>query len=94
MPKSNVFYCVEGVLESKIDEEIIIMNLQDGFYYGLDEIASRVWELLKERSLSLENLCSILQDEFDVDNETCQRETLIFLQSLKEQGLVNEIVDV
>ncbi|WP_080241461.1 HPr-rel-A system PqqD family peptide chaperone [Spirosoma rigui] len=89
-----VYFCSQDVLESKIDDEIVLMSISTGEYYGLDETGSRIWELLTATPMTLTSLCQALQVEFDVDEATCQEDTSSFLQDLVEKGLVTELSEV
>ena len=88
----STFSCVESVLESKIDDEIVLMSLDNGYYFALDEIGSSIWELLQVRPSSLVELCQELVKEYDITEVQCQSETHIFLQDLVEQGLIKETI--
>ena len=35
----------DNVLFSELDTEIVMMDIQQGNYYGLEEPATRIWEL-------------------------------------------------
>ncbi len=91
MPSNLPYSCSQDVLESKIDDEIVLMNISTGEYYGLDEIGSRIWEMLTATPMTLVSLCRALLIEFDVDEATCQTDASIFLQHLVEQGLVQQL---
>ena len=90
MSKSVLYSCSQGVLETKVDEEIVLMNLNGGIYYGLDEVASRVWGILSAKPMTLDTLCEVLIAEYKVDRLSCQEDTRSFLGTLIERGLVKE----
>ncbi|MBW1829607.1 MAG: PqqD family protein, partial [Deltaproteobacteria bacterium] len=61
----SVVVQVVDLVSSSLDEETVMMSVNSGKYYGLDEIGSRIWELIKQpRSVS--DLCDILLGEFEV----------------------------
>ena len=60
-----------------------------GAYFGLDEIGSRVWELLEEPR-SIDELCATLRGEYDVDPETCRGDVTALVERLREAKLVRE----
>lgn len=74
-------------LMARVGEELVILDSRDSRYYGLDPIGRRMWELL-ERPQSVDALCRILQDEFDVAEETCRRDVLPFLEQLSDARLL------
>ena len=50
-------------------------------------VGSRVWELLRE-PMSVTELCATLQDEFEVEPETCEGEVMALVQKLLDEKLV------
>lgn len=81
----------EGIVEAEIDGETVMMSIENGAYYGLDAIASRIWALL-ERPLSVQNICELLVLEFDVDMAQCQQDVLSFLTDMAERKVIQVTV--
>lgn len=75
------------MVTSKIDNEVVMMSVDQGEYYGLDETGSRIWEMIEE-PVSVNDLVRMLIDEFDVSFEECQKDTLDFLNDLNAKGLL------
>ena len=81
---------VEELVSSDLDGETVMMSVQNGKYYGMDKIGSRIWALIEEpRSVS--NVCNILLGEFNVSRERCEQDVLAFLNKLAEDNLVKVI---
>ena len=70
-----------------LDGEVAILNLKDGIYYGLNSVGNRIWKLI-QRPISVEEMISILLDEFDVDEETCYQEVINLLEDLSARNLI------
>jgi hypothetical protein len=75
------------LVSAKIDDEIVLMSVKSGKYFGLNRSASRIWEHLEE-PLELEELYSVLMREYKVNFETCRSDTDIFLKQLHEKSIV------
>lgn len=75
------------LLANQMDGEIVMMSIDNGEYYGLDEVGSRIWELM-EKPVSIHNLVEQLMAEFDVDYDDCLRDTQEFLEDLFDKDLV------
>jgi hypothetical protein len=73
-----------------VDETIVMMSILQGKYYGLDEIGTRIWELIAEPR-SIGAVCATLLQEFDVDEETCRRDVLDFVRELAGEKLVRVV---
>jgi len=81
----------DELLSSELDGETVMMSIESGKYYGLEEIATRIWELI-EQPTSVSALCDTLVSEFDVAREQCEADVLPFLAELAKEGVV-EVVD-
>lgn len=92
MLQNIVYKCVEDVLDTNIDDEVVLMSISQGVYISLDEVGSRIWELLKSNTLDIETLCTSLQEEYEVDSLTCMNETKAFLDDMVERGLIEATV--
>ena len=66
-----------------IGNQIAILNLKSGVYYGLDAVGSRVWELVQQPR-SLTEIEGSLLAEYEVDRERL---------SLELRGLCNTLVN-
>jgi hypothetical protein len=75
------------LIANQMDGEIVMMSIDNGEYYGLDEIGSRIWELL-ETPVRISDLIASLTEEFEVEKDECYNDTLEFLGDLKEKQLL------
>ena len=75
------------ILDSQIDEEVVILNMELGKYFGLNPIASCIWEKLKN-SITPTQIISELIEEYDVEEKQCREETLELLESLLKSKLI------
>lgn len=74
-------------VSSALDGETVILSLDGGVYFGLDEVASRVWELIRE-PVSVDSLCGQLQAEYDIEPACCRAELIALLDALERAGLL------
>jgi len=73
-------------------EEAVMMSVDAGRYFGLNAVASRVWELL-ESPKTVRELCARLCEEFVVEATTCETELLRFTGELIDNGIVHEAAE-
>ena len=74
-------------VSADLQGEAVVLGIEKGVYYGLDEVAARVWELLREpRQVSV--IRDAIVSEYDVDVATCQRDLLDFLNRLEAEKLI------
>lgn len=70
------------------DGDVVILNLADGVYYGLNEVGARIWKLIRQ-PVSVRQLTDTLLSEYDVDAEQCYREVERLLKELFAHGLLH-----
>ncbi len=70
-------------------EETLMMSVKAGRYYGLDAVASRIWELL-ETPKTVAQLCAQICQEFEIDAQTCEADVLKFTGDLVDNRIVHE----
>lgn len=77
----------DDVLFQDLNGEGVLLNLKSGVYFGLNQVGTRVWQLLEEHSVLAEILDRLLE-EFDVPSEECSRDLLNLVLEMEQQGLV------
>ena len=75
------------LLSTEVDKEVLIMSIDAGRYFGLDEIASDLWRRL-EAGPTFDELVAILREHYNGDPAEIERDTLAFVDKLREHGLV------
>ena len=69
------------------DEETAMLDIQSGKYFGLDDIGSRIWELIEKPRTVHEVVVELLK-EYEIEEEPCLRDVLAFLNKLNKQKLI------
>lgn len=67
--------------------EAVILNLEDGVYYGLNSVACRVWEMIKE-PITVRQIRDSLLLEYEIEEATCTRDLLELLEQFERWKLV------
>ena len=67
--------------------EAAILDLKNGIYYGLDPVGARIWELI-QAPREVQEITSLLLDEYDVEAAQCQNDVVALLGQLLERGLI------
>ncbi|MBK9316707.1 MAG: PqqD family protein [Acidobacteria bacterium] len=75
-----------------IEGESVLLNLNNESYYGLDEVGTRMWELLTT-SESIQAAYDQLLDEYEVEAETLRRDMQNLISKLFDQGLLEISVE-
>ena len=64
-----------------------MMDLETESYLGLNSVAARIWEST-ESSLSVSDICDLMQKEFSVDRKTCEADVCSCIEKMQSLGLV------
>jgi hypothetical protein len=76
-----------NVLVRFLGKECVLLNLKSEIYYGLDEIGTRMWQLLTTAA-SIEDAYTELLAEFDVDTALLRQNLTELLERLADKGLL------
>jgi hypothetical protein len=75
-------------VSTELDGETVILDVASGIYSGLDPVGTMIWNLL-ERPITFADIVETVLDTYDVQEEQCVKEMLVFLQDLASHGLLS-----
>ena len=87
-----ILVAARDVMTADFSQEIVLLNLMDGVYYGVDGVAARVWALLQS-PIAVGTILETVADEFEVERSRCEREVRAFVQELVDRGLADVCSD-
>jgi hypothetical protein len=70
-----------------VEDEAVLLNLDDGNYYGLNAVGARMVELLQEGA-NIGTAYRTLLEEYDVEAERLRRDLEQLIGEMQTQGLV------
>jgi hypothetical protein len=85
------FTCPFHVTTNQIEDELVALNLESSFYYGVDDIGTQIWRLLIDEQMTLAEACRRIREEYDVNAETCRREVGAFVEQLINARLLEAV---
>lgn len=71
----------------KVEDEMVLLGMEDGIYYGLNPVGAFIWEQIKEPK-TIDQIRDAILDEYDVEKGECERDLLELLKELTEKGMV------
>lgn len=77
----------ERVEFSRVEDQIALVNVDTGVYFGLDDIGARMWEMLCEHR-KLQAVADRMEREFDVEPERLRADLLRLVRELVDKGLL------
>lgn len=77
----------EDVDVTELNGEKVMMDLDKGKYFMLNETGSVIWDSINEPKSISEIIESII-NEYDIDRETCESKVLEYLEKLNHEELI------
>jgi len=72
----------------KVDEEAVILNLKSSVYYSLNEVGTRIWELIGE-GCELDEIVITIADEYDTSEKKVKKDVEKFIKQMKKEKLLS-----
>ena len=85
----TVYKASSKYLYSEIDSEAVILDVNSGTYFGLNEVSNRIWQLLQTPTAS-DRLIEQIIEEYEVAPEEAKRD----VQNLLHDMLNAELLEV
>jgi len=80
----------KSIVQSKIGEEVVMLDMDSGFYFGLNSVASVIWGLLADE-IGFETLIDRLMAQFDVERSICVVDTQELLDQMLEKNIIRKV---
>lgn len=77
----------DAQVSCRLEDEVAIVNVKAGIYYGLDPVGARVWELIATPQ-TVRTLRDALVAEYAVEPARCEGDLLALLGDLARAGLI------
>ena len=77
----------DGVLQQEAQGKTVLLRLDDGGYYALDDVGARIWQLC-DGTRALGEIVGILCAEFDAPETTIRSDALEFVGELRRERLL------
>ena len=77
-------------MPTTVDEEVVVLSVRAGAYFGFNLIGSEIWNMLSEPR-RVGEIFDTLAQSHEVDRDTMTRDVTQFLQTLIERRLVRVV---
>ena len=75
------------VISQEVSGETVLLDLESENYFGLDEVGTRIWQLIKETN-ELQSIFDTLLEEYNVSEQRLQLDLTTLLTEIEDLGLV------
>ena len=85
---SSVVAATKEQVSADLGGEAVILLLKSGVYYGLNDLGTRIWDLVQEpRTVS--DVRDVILKEYNVEPDLCERDLLTILLDLAAERLID-----
>ena len=74
-------------IAKRVGDELVILNIGSGTYFGLDPVGARIWQLLEEGKSPTE-IRDVMVEEYEVSYETLEHDIAVLLNDLLAKALI------
>jgi hypothetical protein len=85
--RDSIVVVIPDQITSVMGDESVILSLNDGMYYGLDGVGTRIWRMLGEPR-QVGEICAAIEADYDVTPEACEVAVTDLLRDLLARELV------
>lgn len=75
---------------AEVDGELVLLDVEQGVYYGLNPVGARLWELMQD-PISVQALVDKIAEEYSVNRSRCHSDIVNIVQDLLHHGLVRAL---
>ena len=77
----------ENVFAQEVDDEMVLLDMNSENYFGLDEVASDIWQTMQGKE-TLQEVFDAMLEIYDVEEDVLKKDISSFIEKLKESGLI------
>lgn len=78
----------EDAVAREVSGEMVLLNLESGQYFGLNQVGGAVWKALGDAQVSITQLCDAVEAEFDAPRDVIETDVTELVGQLLEHELV------
>lgn len=86
--KDTIVRRIENIDATDLNGEKVMMNLEKGQYFALNEVGSRIWDVI-DKPTSVGEITNVLLSEYEIDADTCIEAVLDFLGKMNDAELIS-----
>jgi hypothetical protein len=83
----SIITVTQDQVYTNLEDEVVILSLKGGVYYGLNPVGARIWNLIQEPR-TVKEIFDIILSEYEVEPKRCKEDLLRLLQELASRRLI------
>ncbi len=81
----------EGVITQEVEGQTILLRVDDGGYYAVDDVGAAIWALC-DGELPVGEIVNRMTVEFDAPEEMIRADVVEFVQDLRRERLLVDVI--
>jgi len=81
---------IQNNISADFEDQTVLLNVEKGEYFGLNEVGTFVWKILEKDSTSLEELVHSTVKNFAVEENQCRADIEVLIQNLLDEKLIEK----
>ena len=77
----------QQMVDAPMGEHLMMLSVEQGFYYDLNPTARLIWEALAEKR-QIQAICTLVQREYEVTEGQCRESVFVFIRQLLSENMV------
>lgn len=86
--KMNIYQRNLDLIVEEIDNELLILDVNNGKYFALNSVSNDIWKIL-ENPLNVNEIISELTKIYDVDYKKCEEDTFVAIKKMLRLKIIN-----
>lgn len=82
------FVASDDVIGREVGGEIVLLDLESGTYFGLNEVGGAVWKQIVDGNGTIDGIVDTLFNIYEADRAQIESDVLALLEELTGRGLV------
>lgn len=78
-----------AVLSAEVDDDVVALQADRGFAYGMEEVTAAVWRAL-EQPVTVDELVTTLRAYYEVSEAECRADLTELLDEMSREGLIEK----
>ncbi|MDX2346302.1 MAG: PqqD family protein [Legionella sp.] len=82
------FIINQEVVYTQVDNEMVMMDPEDGDYHGLNPVGAELWMLLEKNAMSLKDIVGYLKKTYMLKDEIAMTDAHAFVSAMLSQDFL------
>lgn len=83
----SLISCLPDLLHTEVDGEAVLVSVDSGKYYGMDEVGTEIWNRIQE-PCKVADLIGLMKNEYEDESGAIELDVLAFLSQLADEKLI------